>query len=82
MLWLKMKKIMRSMQPFPVDMRPLNQTIPPTRWFISETMEGRMLKVIFIMRKEQLRFEIKSAYEPDESDIIVYLAKGGRIKWE
>lgn len=71
-----------SSPPFPVDTRPLNRTVPPTRWFISETMEGRVLKVIFIMRKEERRFVVKSAYEPDESDIIVYLGEGGRIKWE
>lgn len=71
-----------SSPPFPVDKRPLHRSVPPTRWFISETMEGRMLKVVFIMRKEESRFEIKSAYEPDEADIMTYLIEGGRIKWE
>lgn len=46
------------------DCREKNKTNPPTRWFIAETDEGRLLKMVFMELKDT-SYEIKTAYEPN-----------------
>jgi hypothetical protein len=55
-----------------VDDRRRNQTIPLTLWFIGETAEGRVLKIVFIYDRESDTAIIKTAYEPDEEEIELY----------
>ena len=57
-----------------IDDRARNRTIPPTVWFISETNEGRVLKVVGIFRPIDKIFVVKTAYEPDQMEIDHYEA--------
>ena len=56
--------------PFLIDDREENRTNPPTVWFISETIDGRRLKVVLIF-KDKIPF-LKSAYEPNENEEHIY----------
>lgn len=59
-----------------IDTREKHRTDPPTKWFISETDKGRLLKVVFVQKinKETQKTEIhiKTAYEPNEDEIRIY----------
>lgn len=57
-----------------VDDRKKNHTVPPTLWFIGETVDGRVLKVVFIYDRESDTAIIKTVYEPDEEEIALYEA--------
>ena len=57
---------------FPRDSREQHQTDPPTRWFISRTDAGRLLKVVFIHYQFANEIYIKSAYEPNPTEIDLY----------
>ena len=46
-------------------------TDPPTRWFISETYYGRVLKVVYVPVKSG-DISIKTAYEPHKKEIDIY----------
>jgi len=56
------------------DTRWQHETEPPTQWFISETDYGRKLKVVFIRKGGDL--EIKSAFEPNEEEVRIYMKCG------
>ena len=53
------------------DNRERHKTRPPTMWFIAETDEGRILKIVFIELSDKT-YEIKTAYEPDENEVRIY----------
>jgi len=53
------------------DDRTGHLTIPPTRWFISETDRGRVLKVVFVEQPSQI-YELKTAYEPRAEEERIY----------
>lgn len=53
------------------DSREQNKTNPPTRWFIAETDEGRLLKIVF-MELNDASYEIKTAYEPNSIEVKLY----------
>jgi uncharacterized DUF497 family protein len=55
------------------DTRARHRTFPPTYWFIAETNKGRALKVVFVPDANDLW--IKSAFEPNQDEIELYLAK-------
>lgn len=57
---------------FLVDTREHNQTDPPTRWFIEETNMGRKLLVAFMHFPKSNKIIVKSAYEPDQSQLSNY----------
>lgn len=57
-----------------IDNREGNRTVPPTVWFISETYEGRVLKVVGIFQPSEKIFVVKTAYEPDQMEIDNYEA--------
>jgi len=52
------------------DTRAHNKTSPPTKWFISETDQHRLLKVVFIRIKTQII--IKTAYDPNTEELRIY----------
>jgi hypothetical protein len=54
------------------DSREEHRTIPATIWFISETADGRLLKVIGIPFKDEKIFLVKSAFEPNHIEISIY----------
>jgi len=53
------------------DNRERNITHPPTKWFISDTFMGRLLKVVFIQHSDGL-IVIKTAYEPNPIEKSIY----------
>lgn len=53
-----------------LDTREEHDSDPPTQWFISETNYGKVLKVVFIRRDEDIY--IRTAYEPNEKEISIY----------
>lgn len=57
------------------DTREEHRTEPPTKWFIAETDYGRQLKVVFVPTREG-HFRIKTAYEPNSTEINIYRKYG------
>lgn len=55
---------------FLIDIRPDHASIPPTKWFISETDAGRLIKVCFVEYNDL--FFIRTAYEPNEEEIRIF----------
>ena len=56
---------------FLIDIREEHKTNPPTEWFVSQTDRGRLIKVVFVNRKDGT-IEIKSAYTPEQPTIDFY----------
>lgn len=56
---------------FLVDDREDHRTNPETNWFIAETHYGRKLKIIFMVYPDS-EVRIKSAYEPNPTEIRIY----------
>lgn len=55
-----------------IDIREEHKTHPSTYWFISETYEGRLLKICFIIYHNKRIINIKTAYEPDDTEVRIY----------
>lgn len=55
---------------FLIDTREDHQTDPPSRWFISETCNGKRLKIVFV--KENHDIFIKTAYSPNTKEERIY----------
>lgn len=55
-----------------IDDRENNRTNPPTVWFISDTSEGRVLKVVGIFLINKKEFVVKTAYDPDDWEVKFY----------
>jgi uncharacterized DUF497 family protein len=53
------------------DTRERHKTQPPTLWFIAETNDERLLKIVFIELPNG-RYEIKTAYEPNKDEVKIY----------
>jgi uncharacterized DUF497 family protein len=53
-----------------IDDRTEHKTEPPTAWFIGETVEGRRLKIVFMLRDG--RAVLKSAFEPTDMEEETY----------
>lgn len=60
---------------FLFDRRVEHKTDPPTRWFISETDHGRIVKVVFIYHKDKNEFELKTAFTPEDYDKSIEIYK-------
>lgn len=56
------------------DIREEHKTDPPTQWFIAETNQRRVLKIVFILETlpKGKRINIRTAYEPNEIEISIY----------
>lgn len=57
-----------------IDDREDHRTDPPSLWFIAETNKGRILKIIYVYRDG--KYYIKSAYEPNKSEVQHYEDEG------
>jgi hypothetical protein len=55
---------------FLIDTRSKHASTPPTKWFVSETDAGRLIKVCFIEYKGL--FYIRTAYEANETEIRIF----------
>jgi len=53
------------------DTRLDHRTEPPTLWFIAETDDERLLKIVFIELTDGT-YEIKTAYEPNNNEVTIY----------
>lgn len=53
------------------DTREQSKTNPPTMWFIAETDDERLLKVVFI-ELDDGTYAIKTAYEPNNDEVNIY----------
>ena len=56
---------------FAQDMRTEHQTDKPTVWFIAETDNKRLLKVVFV-RYSKTEYVLKSAFEPSAEEERLY----------
>jgi len=56
--------------------REEHRTNPPTHWFLAETCYGRLLKVVFVPDTNGKDIYIKTAYEPNETEIRIYRIHG------
>ena len=54
------------------DEREEHRTDPSTKWFISETDSGRLLKICFMFYEDRQKFAIKSAFEPNQAEIEMF----------
>ena len=61
-----------------VDDREENKTNPPTVWFVSETFEGRLLKVVLIPYVDKGVAILRTSYEPNKLEIDIYEKKQNR----
>jgi hypothetical protein len=54
------------------DDRAKHRTKPPTYWFLSETYDGRLLKLVMkILWDDKIAF-LRTAYEPSDEEINYY----------
>lgn len=53
------------------DTRADHQTDPPTLWFIAETNQSRVLKVVFILEHDN-SISLKTAFEPNTTELEIY----------
>jgi hypothetical protein len=54
------------------DDRLQHKTKPPTYWFLSETFDGRLIKIVVkIDWKNNIAF-LRTAYEPSQEEVIFY----------
>lgn len=58
--------------PWLIDDREKNRTQPPTVWALAWTNRGRLLKIVVIPQKAKGIAVLRTAYEPDEVEIILY----------
>lgn len=59
--------------PYLEDTREKHKTNPPTKWFIAKTNAGRLLKVVFVYYPIEQELVIKSAFEPNQTEIDIYI---------
>jgi len=59
---------------FLIDDRATHRRVPPTLWFVAETTERRLLKVVCQMRDGYCH--IITAYEPNAEEIRLYERHG------
>lgn len=51
------------------DTREEHKSKPPTLWCLSETYEGRLLKLVYIQYDDQQLAVLRTAYEPDDNEV-------------
>ncbi len=54
------------------DDRPKNKTNPPTYSFLSETFDGRLLKIVLKINWDNQIAFLRTAYEPSDEEINFY----------
>lgn len=55
-----------------IDTRARHKTRPETVWFISETVSGRLLKVVIIPLIDEGIAVLRTAYEPSHDEVLDY----------
>lgn len=58
--------------PVLIDDREENRSDPKTIWFIDKTARGKVLKVVIVPYVEEGFAVVRTAYEPDELEVMVY----------
>lgn len=62
------------------DTRAQHKTRPPTVWFLAETYDGKLLKLVLIWDVTNARAILKTAYAPDQEEINLYEAYSRRTR--
>ncbi len=52
------------------DTREEHRSDPPTVWFIGETHQGRLLKIVYV--KKGNKYYLRTAYEPNQEEKNIY----------
>ena len=55
-----------------LDDREDHQTVPPTYWFLSETLDGRILKIVIKPVPNEEFAYVRTAYDAYEEEIYIY----------
>ena len=55
------------------DTREEHNSDPPTVWFIEETHQGRLLKIVYV--KKDNNYYLRTAYEPNPEEKDIYNSK-------
>jgi len=55
------------------DTREEHNSDPPTVWFIAETHQGRLLKIVYVRREKN--YYLKTAFEPNLEEQNIYNKK-------
>lgn len=58
---------------FLLDTREEHASVPPTKWFISETDYGRKLKIVFVLEDGDIY--LRTAYTPNEQEMRIYASR-------
>ncbi|MFG5779852.1 ADP-ribosyl-(dinitrogen reductase) hydrolase [Comamonas sp. J-3] len=56
--------------PLLIDDREDHRTNPPTHWFLACTNQGRLLKVVFILRDGKIF--LRTCYVPNQDEMRIY----------
>lgn len=62
------------------DDRHEHRSDPPTYWFLAETFDGRLLKVVIKPLKNSNRAYVRTAYDADTMEIYVYEKQATRYR--
>ena len=63
-----------------LDNREDHKTIPPTYWFLSETFDGRLLKIVIKPVPNTDYAYVRTAYDAYEEEIKIYEQKKSNCK--
>lgn len=63
-----------------LDDREDHKTVPPTYWFISETFDGRLLKVVIKPVPDTDFAYVRTAYDAQKMEIQIYDQKAKRSR--
>jgi len=55
-----------------VDDRSKHKSKPQTVWCLSETYDGRLLKLVFIPYPDKQISVLRTAYEPDDWEVVLW----------
>lgn len=67
---LEAEEAFNSFAGYPLqDSRARHKTKPETMWFLAETYDGRLLKIVYIPHPEQHIAVLRTAYEPDDDEV-------------
>lgn len=68
--FLEAEEAFNNFSGFPLkDMRARHRSRPTTLWILSETYDGRLLKVVFVPFSDDGYAVLRTAYEPDDTEI-------------
>ena len=71
--FIEAEEAFNSFNGFPLeDKRAIHRSKPSTLWCLSETYDGRLLKLVFVPFIEENIAVLRTAYEPDDVEIALW----------